>query len=48
MAKLHILNVFTLNFVAIFIKIFGHKVGFWPQKSEFFDVFSKIPKNCEK
>jgi hypothetical protein len=48
LAKLHIFNVFALNFAAIFIKIFGHKVGFWPQKWHFFDVFSKNPKNYEK
>jgi len=41
LAKWHIFNVFTLVFVAIFVKIFGHEIYT-------FDVFSKSSQKLRK
>jgi hypothetical protein len=34
--------------VAIFVKIFGHKVGFWPRNLHFLMFSRKVHKNYEK
>jgi hypothetical protein len=45
LAKRHFFNVDTSFLLAIFAKIFGHEVGFWPQKSSISALLAKRPKN---